>query len=130
MTTRFDGNYDQTKPWAGPGDSGANATNRHAPTSSEQSWSYLGPWASNEERLTQQAIVAATLPGAKLRDMVRPPLPQIRLFPDRMGWGPRTQPDIEDVVSIDRVYTEPRVSWYSGGVGSYSGSSRNSLESD
>lgn len=128
MTSRFDGNYDQTKPWAGPGDSGANATNRHAPTSAEKSWSYLGPWASNEERLVQQALVVATIPGAKIRDMVKPPLPQIRLFPDRFGFGPRTQPEIEDIVSIDRIYTEPRVSWYSGGVGSYSGSSRNSLE--
>jgi hypothetical protein len=128
VTTRFDGNYDQTKPWAGPGDSGANATNRYAPTSAEKSWSYLGPWASNEERLTQQALVVATLPGITIQDIVRPNLPQLRLFPDRFGYGPRTQPDIEDVVSIDRVYTEPRVSWYSGGVGSYSGSSRNSLE--
>jgi hypothetical protein len=130
MTSRFDGNYDQTKPWAGPGDSGANATNRHAPTSAEKSWTYLGPWASNEERLVQQALVVAMIPGAKIRDMVKPPLPQIRLFPDRFGYGPRTQPEIEDIVSIDRVYTEPRVSWYSGGVGSYSGSSRNSLAGD
>ncbi|CAB5218912.1 hypothetical protein UFOVP221_6 [uncultured Caudovirales phage] len=130
MTSRFDGSYDQTKPWAGPGDSGANATNRYAPTSSEQSWSYLGPWASNEERLTQQALVVATLSGAQIQEMVRPNLPQLRLFPDRFGYGVRTQPDIEDVVSIDRVYTEPRVSWYSGGVGSYSGSSRNSLAGD
>lgn len=128
MTSRFDGNYDQTKPWAGPGDSGANATNRYAPTSSEKSWSYLGPWASNEERLTQQALVVATIPGYKIQEMVRPNLPQIRLFPDRFGYGLRTQPEIDDVVSVDRVYTEPRVSWYSGGVGSYSGSSRNSLE--
>jgi hypothetical protein len=130
MTTRFDGNYAQTKPRAGPGDSGANATNRYAPTSAEQSWSYLGPWASNEERLTQQALVVATMSGAKLQEIVRPPLPQIRVFPDRFGYGFRTQPEIDDVVTIDRVYTEPRVSWYSGGVGSYSGSSRNSLAGD
>jgi hypothetical protein len=130
MTSRFAGNYDQTKPWAGPGDSGANATNRYAPTSYKQSWSYLGPWASNEERLTQQALVVATIPGYKIQELVRPNLPQIRLFPDRFGYGLRTQPEIDDVVSVDRVYTEPRVSWYSGGVGSYSGSSRNSLESN
>ena len=130
MTSRFDGNYDQTKPWAGPGDSGANATNRYAPTSSEQSWTYLGPWASNEERLTQQALVVGSMTAAQIRKSVVAPLPQIRLFPDRFGFGPRTQPEIEDVVSIDRVYTEPRVSWYSGGVGSYSGSSRNSLAGD
>ena len=89
MTNQTNGQYDQTKPWAGPGDSGATATNRYAPTSSEQNWSYLGPWASNEERLTQQALAAAMIPGAQLRDMVRPPLPQIRLFPDRFGFGNR-----------------------------------------
>lgn len=130
MTNQTNGQYDQTKPWQGAFDSAGTATNRYAPTSSEQNWSYLGPWASNEERLVQQALMAAMLPGAQLRDMVRPPMPQIRLFPDRFGFGNRLQPDIEDVVSIDRVYTEPRVSWYSGGIGSYSGASRNSLEAD
>jgi hypothetical protein len=128
MPNSPDGVYDRTKPWRGGLDPAGNANNRYAPTSSEQNWSYLGPWASNEERLTQQALVVATISGAKLQEMVRPNLPQIRLFPDRFGYGTRTQPEIEDVVSIDRVYTEPRVSWYSGGPAGYSGASRNSLE--
>jgi hypothetical protein len=72
--------------------------------------------------------MVATIPGTELSELVRPNLPQIRLFPDRFGYGERPQPGIDDVVSIDRVYTEPRVSWYSGGVAGYSGSSRNSLE--
>jgi len=93
-------------------------------------WSYNGPWASNMERLTQQALMASSLPGAQLQAVVRPPLPQIRLFPDREGFGDRTQPDIYDVISLDRVYMEPRVSWYSGSPAGYSGSSRNSLGSD
>lgn len=118
MPVSVDGVYDYTKPWRGGEPSDVV----------QPRWSYAGPWASNEERLTQQALIAATIPGAELAKMVRPPLPQIRLFPDRFGYGPHTQPEIEDVVSVDRVYTEPRVSWYSGGVGSYSGSSRNSLE--
>lgn len=118
MPASVDGVYDYTKPWRGG-----------VPSDVVQPrWTYAGPWASNEERLTQQALVVASIPGKDLQEMVRPPLPQIRLFPDRFGYGPRTQPEIDDVVSIDRVYTEPRVSWYSGGVGSYSGSSRNSLE--
>jgi hypothetical protein len=82
------------------------------------------------ERLTQQALMASSLPGAQLQAVVRPPLPQIRLFPDREGFGDRTQPDIYDVISLDRVYMEPRVSWYSGSPAGYSGSSRNSLGSD
>jgi hypothetical protein len=130
MTTRFDGQYDRTKPWQRSSDPEGNASNRYAPTSSEQSWNYLGPWASNEERLTQQAIAVASIPGAKIQQMVRPPLPQIRLFPERFGYGYRTQPEIDDVVSVDRVYTDPRVSWYSGGPAGYSGSSRNSLAGD
>ena len=117
MPQSVDGVYDYTKPWRGGEPSDVV----------QKRWTYAGPWASNEERLTQQAIAVASIPGAELAALVRPPLPQIRLFPDRFGYGPRTQPTIEDVVSADRVYVEPRVSWYSGGVGDFSGSSRNSL---
>jgi hypothetical protein len=115
---KIDGVYDHTKPWRSgiPSDV------------VQPRWTYDGPWATNESRLTQQALVVATMPGAVLQEKVRPPLPQIRLFPDRFGYGDRRQPEIEDVVSIDRVYMEPRVSWYSGGVGGYSGASRNSLQ--
>jgi hypothetical protein len=114
----FDGNYDRTKPWR------SNITDANG----RPKWTYNGPWASNEQRLTQQALMVALIPGADIQQMVRPNLPQIRLFPERFGYGTRFQPEIDDVVSIDRVYTEPRVSWYSGGVAGYSGSSRNSLE--
>jgi hypothetical protein len=68
------------------------------------------------------------MPGRVIQQKVRPPLPQIRLFPARFGYGERRQPEIDDVISVDREYTEPRVSWYSGGVGSYSGASRNALQ--
>jgi hypothetical protein len=113
MSYSFDGRYDYTKPWT------------QAPQ--QPKWSYNGPWASNEERLTQQALMVMTVPGAQLQQMVKAPLPQIQLFPPRYGYGDRLQPGIDDIVSINRIYTEPRVSWYSGGVGSYSGSSRNDL---
>jgi hypothetical protein len=113
-----DGVYDYTKPWRGGEPSDVV----------QKRWTYAGPWASNEERLTQQAIAVASIPGAELAALVRPPLPQITLFPPRFGYGARTQPEIEDIVSVDRVYTEPRVSRYSGGVAGYSGSSRNSLQ--
>ncbi|CAB4123983.1 hypothetical protein UFOVP45_83 [uncultured Caudovirales phage] len=126
----FDGNYDSTRPWGGQGGSGFVQSPYNTPTSGAPKWSYNGPWASNMERLTQQALMVATIPGAQLQQMVRPPLPQIRVFPDRFGFGERTQPTIEDVVSVDRVYTEPRVSWYSGSPAGYSGSSRNSLAGD
>lgn len=118
MPQSVDGVYDYTKPWRGGEPSDVV----------QPRWSYAGPWATNEERLTQQALMVATIPGAQIQQMVRPNLPQLRLFPDRFGYGVRYQPAIEDVVSVDRVYTEPRVSWYSGGVAGYSGASRNSLQ--
>lgn len=115
--SQFDGNYDYTKPW------------RNAITGPDgwPRWTYNGPWSSNEERLTQQALVVATIPGAQLQAMVRPNLPQIQLFPARFGYGIRRQPEIDDIVSIDRNYVEPRVSWYSGSAAGYTGSSRNDL---
>lgn len=120
MPHTTDGRYDYTKPWNNP------ITDQQGRPKLPK-WSYLGPWSSNEERLTQQALMVATIPGADLAELVRPNLPQLRLFPDRFGYGERPQPGIDDVISIDRVYTEPRVSWYSGGPAGYSGSSRNSL---
>jgi hypothetical protein len=115
---QIDGVYDHTKPWRS-----GEPTDVVKPR-----WTYDGPWASNMERLTSQAIAVATMPGAAIQELVRPPLPQIRLFPDRFGFGERTQPTIDDVVSINRNYMEPRVSWYSGSAAGYSGSSRNSLQ--
>ena len=108
-----DGRYDQTKPWAGPGGSG--------------NWSYRGPWSSNEEKLIQQALVVNSMKRALIQEIVRPPLPQIQLFPQKTGYI-MEQPGIDDIVSIDRVYMEPRVQWFSGGVAGYTGSTRNGLE--
>ena len=144
-----DGRYDYTKPWVYNPESYANAgvesqiqpgatapnfdenaaLNPNSIWSNPPRWAYNGPFASNMERLTQQALMAATMPGVQLQEMVRPPIPQIRLFPDRFGFGERSQPDIYDVISLDRVYMEPRVSWYSGSPAGYSGSSRNDLGS-
>jgi hypothetical protein len=122
MSYTFDGRYDYTKPWV----TGSPSEEDYG----QPQWTYNGPWASNMERLTQQALMVMTIPGAQLQEMVKPPLPQIRLFPNRFGFGNRTQPDIEDVVSLDRVYDEPRISWYSGSPAGFSGSDRNGLESN
>ena len=117
MTNPFDGNYDDTKPWRAP----------VPPDQVAKKWQYQGPWATNMERLTQQALMVMNIPGADLQAMVRPPMPQIRLFPDRFGYGERPQPGIEDVVTVDRNYHEPRVSWFSGGVAGFSATARNDL---
>jgi len=48
------------------------------------------------------------------------------LFPEKYGYNRKTL-GIDDIVTIDRNYIEPRVGWYSGGVAGYTGSMRNSL---
>lgn len=118
MANQTDGRYDHSKPWV-PGVS---------PKPLEPRWQFLGPFSGNEQRLTQQALLSATLPGRELAEMVRPPIPQINLFPDRFGYDTHV-PGIMDIVEVNRKYTEPRVAWYSGGVAGYSGASRNALGS-
>ena len=121
-SSEVDGRYDHTKPWV----TGIPSDQPNTPK-----WSYNGPFASNMERLTTQALMAATMPASQLQEMVRPPLPQVQLFPPRFGYEDRNlQPSIDDVVSLDRYYIEPRVSWYSGSPAGYSGSSRDSLGSN
>jgi hypothetical protein len=90
-------------------------------------YQYLGPFASNEERLTQQAIQSAILPGNEIAELARVNLPQVDLFPPRFGYGERTAPTIMDIVEVNRRYTEPRVSWFSGSAAGYQGTSRNTL---
>jgi len=120
MTNSVDGRYDRTKPWS-------TFRSPVLPDQVAKKYSYQGPWATNMERLTQQALMIMTIPGADIQAMVRPPLPQIRLFPDRFGYGFRGQPGIADVVTIDRQYHEPRISWFSGSPAGYSGAARNDL---
>jgi hypothetical protein len=47
-------------------------------------YSYAGPFASNEERLVQQALASMDLPGEELQEFVRPPL---RSTPSRPASG-------------------------------------------
>lgn len=123
-TNEVDGRYDYTKPWV---NSPTFVGNTASVGGKLPKWGYNGPWSSNMERLTQQALMVASIPGAQLQELVKPPLPQIQLLPPRFGYGDRQQPTIEDVVSADRVYMEPRISWYSGSPAGYSGTSRNDL---
>lgn len=86
-------------------------------------WSYNRPWASNEERLTTQAISAALIPAEQIRDQVRPPLDMVDPFRPRYGYRTR-QLGIDDVIDVALIYAEPRND-YSGGTSGYSGTSRN-----
>jgi hypothetical protein len=118
MTQQVDGVYDYTKPWRSP----------IKPDQVAKRYQYNGPWSTNAERLTSQALMVMNIPGADIQAMVRPPLPQIQLFPERYGYE-RKQPGIDDIVTVDRNYTEPRISWYSGGVAGYQAAERNALGS-
>lgn len=97
------------------------------PWNRKPDWSYLRPWASNEERLTQQALEAATTPGSVLMDSVRPPLDQVMLFRPRFGYRTRTL-SVEDIIDMDRAVNPARQD-YSGSDAGPTGGSRYSYGS-
>jgi hypothetical protein len=88
-------------------------------------YSYLGPFGSNEERLVQQALAVMDLPGEELQMTVRPPLPQINPFPPRYGYDRRAL-GVRDIIGMERMYPTS-LTWVSGGVGAYTGTSRDTL---
>ena len=47
---------------------------------------YLGPFSSNNERMLSQAMAINSMTNAELQDYVRPPLPQVKLFPNKFGY--------------------------------------------
>lgn len=69
-------------------------------------WDYSGPFGSTQEMLVSQALSTITIPGAILSTAVRPPLPQIQLFPPRFGYRSR-QIGINDVINVDEVFQGP-----------------------
>lgn len=81
------------------------------------------PWESNEERLTTDALNAATQPAAMVRQ-IRPYLPQTELLPARFGYRPYEdrQTSIEDIMRLDVLYPAGRLD-YSGRVSGYQGTS-------
>jgi hypothetical protein len=104
MTTQADGWYDRTKPWNRP-----------------PKWSYSGPNQSNEERRTQEALMANIEPGVDLAEMVRPPI-DVPVFRPRFGYRQRVI-GIDDIIDIGRTYHAPAN--YSGSDAGYTGAARN-----
>lgn len=76
---------------------------------------------TNEERLLDQALSAATIPGAQLA-LLPPPLPQIDPWRPRLGYPDRA-PGIMDVLNVNRLYNDRRYDT-SGGPHEWSGSPR------
>lgn len=60
---------------------------------------YIGPFASNQERLLSQSLAANLMSGPELQQYVRPPLPQIKLFPPRFGYMDEAY-GIQDIVEL------------------------------
>lgn len=89
---------------------------------------YIGPFQSNQERLISQSLAAWTMSGAELQQHVRPPLPQIQLFPARYGYT-ENEIRVEDIVELPRrVATTQRVeSNYSQTPNTTESTSTNSL---
>jgi hypothetical protein len=81
-----DGVYSR-KPWQAP------------PEAAYPPQAYIGPFASNQERLLSQSLAANMMSGPELQEYVRPPLPQVRLFPERYGYT-QTEISIEDIIDL------------------------------
>ena len=88
MTKFADGVYNR-RPWVAP-------TEAAMPPQE-----YIGPFASNQERLLSQSLATWTMSGAEIQEWVRPPLPQIKLFPPRFGYSEH-EIGIEDLVNLPR----------------------------
>ena len=81
-----DGVYSR-KPWQAP------------PEAAYPPQAYIGPFASNQERLLSQSLAANMMSGPELQEYVRPPLPQVKLFPERYGYT-QTEITIEDIIDL------------------------------
>ena len=81
-----DGVYSR-KPWQAP------------PEAAYPPQAYIGPFASNQERLLSQSLAANMMTGVELQEYVRPPLPQVVLFPERYGYTD-TELSIEDIIDL------------------------------
>ena len=114
MTGRMaDGVYSR-KPWQAP------------PEAAYPPQQYVGPFASNQERLLSQSMAVNMMTGAEIQELVRPPLPQVKLFPDRYGYTD-TELTIEDIIALPRVNQQRVESDFSQTPNTQESSSTNSL---
>jgi hypothetical protein len=108
-----DGVYSR-KPWQAP------------PEAAYPPQAYIGPFASNQERLLSQSLAANTMSGAELQEYVRPPLPQVKLFPERYGYT-QTEISIEDIIDLPGRAQQRVESDFSNTPNTQESTSRNTL---
>jgi hypothetical protein len=65
----------------------------------EQPQEYIGPFTSNHQRLTTQAMASITMNSEDIQLWVRPNLPQIEMFPDKYGYTQKEY-GIEDIIEL------------------------------
>jgi hypothetical protein len=97
------------------------------PDASLLRYDFMGPFANAQEAFMVRALRSATMPAALLQDLIRPPLPQIQLFPPRFGYRTR-QLGILDVMDVNEEFQPTRVD-FTREPGGYQGTSRNVSES-
>lgn len=85
---------------------------------------YIGPFASNSERLLSQALEIGNMTGAEIHDYVRPQLPQIYLFPKKFGYETHEY-GIKDIVELTGRPTQRTD--FSGQATTTESTSRNAL---
>ncbi len=90
-------------------------------------YDYMGPFKDTQEALLTRAVRSVTLPKQMVQDIVRPPLPQVQLFPPRFGYRTRAI-GIMDVMDVNEQF-EPTRTDYTQSPGSYQGTARNVSES-
>jgi hypothetical protein len=96
MTQFSDGVYNR-RPWVAP------------PEAAMPPQEYIGPFASNQERLLSQSMAAWKMSRGEVQTYVRPPLPQIQLFPPKFGYT-EYELSIEDIAHLpSRTATAQRV---------------------
>ena len=110
-----DGVYSR-KPWQAP------------PEAAYPPQQYVGPFASNQERLLSQSLAVNMMTGAEIQELVRPPLPQIRLFPERFGYTD-VELGIEDIINMPGRAQQRVESDFSNTPNTTESSSRNDLGS-
>jgi hypothetical protein len=89
---------------------------------------YLGPFASNQERLLTQSLATWNMTAAEIQEYVRPPLPQVKLFPSRYGFT-EFEIGIADIIELPRrtATVQRNESDFSQTPNSTQSSSRNTL---
>jgi hypothetical protein len=87
---------------------------------------YLGPFASNQERLLTQSLATWNMSASEIQEYVRPPLPQVKLFPARYGFT-EYEITIQDIVQMPRRGQQRVESDFSQTPNTTQSSSRNTL---